>query len=49
MSKKGGDKGGKEKEVANLYKELAALRPSSDFEPSTDDYEKAIKVYLFTF
>jgi len=44
MSKKGGDKGGKEKEVANLYKELAALRPSSDFEPSADDYEKAIKV-----
>jgi len=44
MSKKGADKGGKEKETANLYKELAALRPSADFDPSTDDYEKAIKV-----
>eukprot|EP00092_Neocalanus_flemingeri_P002840 GFUD01003038.1.p1 GENE.GFUD01003038.1~~GFUD01003038.1.p1 ORF type:complete len:670 (+),score=255.64 GFUD01003038.1:44-2053(+) len=44
MSKKGGDKGGKEKEISILYKELAALRPSSDFEPSTEDYEKAIKV-----
>jgi len=43
MSKKG-DKGGKEKETANLYKELAALRPSADFDPSSDDYEKAIKV-----
>ena len=44
MSKKGADKGGKEKETANLYKELAALRPSADFDPSSDDYEKAIKV-----
>jgi len=44
MSKKGADKGGKEKEIANLYKELAALRPSADFDPSLEDYEKAIKV-----
>jgi len=44
MSKKSGDKGGKEKEISNLYKDLAALRPSADFEPSTEDYEKAIKV-----
>ena len=45
MSKKGGDKGGKEKEISNLYKELAALRPSADFDPSTEDYEKAVKVW----
>jgi len=44
MSKKGNDKGGKEKEISNLYKELAALRPSADFDPSTEEYEKAIKV-----
>ena len=44
MSKKGADKGGKEKEISNLYKELAALRPSADFDPSTEEYEKAIKV-----
>ena len=44
MSKKGADKGGKEKEISNLYKELGALRPSADFDPSTEEYEKAIKV-----
>lgn len=44
MSKKGGDPAAKEKTTANLYKELAALRPSADFDPSTEDYEKAIKV-----
>lgn len=47
MSKKGGDKGGKEKgpvDTSAYYKELAALRPSDDFDPSIEDYEKAIKV-----
>ena len=48
MSKKGADKGGKEKEISNLYKELAALRPSADFDPSTEEYEKAIKVGKIT-
>jgi len=47
MSKKGGDKGGKDKgpvDTSSLYKELAALRPSDDFDPAVEDYEKAIKV-----
>lgn len=34
----------KEKELGKLYKELAALRPSDDFEPEVEDYEKAVKV-----
>ena len=47
MSQKGGpDKGGKEKEVSALYKDLHALRPTADFEPSNEDYEKAVKVIL---
>ena len=47
MSKKGG--GGtanKKEEVSSLYKDLAALRPSEDFDPATEDYEKAVKVML---
>jgi len=47
MSRKGGKDGGgidKEKELGKLYKELAALRPTDDFEPEVEDYEKAVKV-----
>jgi len=44
MSKRGANKEGREKQISDLYKELAALRPSADFEPTTEDYEKAIKV-----
>jgi len=44
MSKKGAEKGNKEQEISKLYKELAALRPSADFDPAQEDYEKAIKV-----
>ena len=36
MSKRGGKEGGgmdKEKELGKLYKELASLRPSDDFDP----------------
>merc|ERR1719244_707417 len=36
--------GNKEQEISKLYKELAALRPSADFDPAQEDYEKAIKV-----
>ena len=46
MSKKGAEKGNKEQEISKLYKELAALRPSADFDPAQEDYEKAIKVRL---
>jgi len=34
----------KEKEIGKLYKELAALRPSEEFDPEVEDYERAIKV-----
>jgi len=44
MSKKGAEKGNKEQEISKLYKELAAIRPSADFDPAQEDYEKAIKV-----
>ena len=44
MSKKGGGAGNKKEEVSSLYKDLAALRPQEDFEPSTEEYEKAVKV-----
>jgi len=45
MSKKGADKGGgKTEDITKLYKELSALRPSADFDPAVEDYEKAIKV-----
>ena len=48
MSKKGGGGGAanKKEEVSSLYKDLAALRPSEDFDPATEDYEKAVKVML---
>merc|ERR1719244_1304180 len=36
--------GNKEQEISKLYKELAALRPTADFDPAQEDYEKAIKV-----
>ena len=42
MSKKGGGAANKKEEVSSLYKDLAALRPTEDFDPSTEDYEKAI-------
>jgi len=48
MSKKGGKDGGgqmdKEKELGKLYKELGALRPTEDFDPEQEDWEKAVKV-----
>ena len=44
MSKKGGGTANKKEEVSSLYKDLAALRPQEDFEPSTEEYEKAVKV-----
>ena len=44
MSKKGGGAGNKKEEVSSLYKDLAALRPSEDFDPTSEDYEKAVKV-----
>lgn len=34
----------KEKELGKLYKELASLRPSDEFEPEQEDWEKAVKV-----
>ena len=42
MSKKG--PGDKKEEVSSLYKDLASLRPSDSFDPSPEDYEKAVKV-----
>ena len=44
MSKKGGGTANKKEEVSSLYKDLAALRPSEDFDPASEDYEKAVKV-----
>ena len=44
MSKKGGGTANKKEEVSSLYKDLAALRPSEDFDPTSEDYEKAVKV-----
>ena len=46
MSKKGGGtaSANKKEEVSSLYKDLAALRPSEDFDPAIEDYEKAVKV-----
>jgi len=44
MSKKGGGKERGPVDTTSLYKELAALRPSSEFDPQQEDYEKAIKV-----
>ena len=44
MSKKGGGTANKKEEISSLYKDLAALRPSEDFDPSSEDYEKAVKV-----
>ena len=41
MSKKGTID--KKEEISNLYKDLAALRPTEDFEPVQDDYDKAVK------
>ena len=45
MSKKG--PGDKKEEVSGLYKDLASLRPSDSFDPSPEDYEKAVKVSYF--
>ena len=42
MSKKGTID--KKEEISNLYKDLAALRPTEDFEPAQEDYDKAVKV-----
>ena len=42
MSKKGTID--KKEEISNLYKDLAALRPTEDFEPVQEDYDKAVKV-----
>ena len=42
MSKKGTID--KKEEISNLYKDLAALRPTEDFEPGQEDYDKAVKV-----
>jgi len=42
MSKKGTID--KKEEISNLYKDLAALRPTEDFEPVQDDYDKAVKI-----
>ena len=47
MSKKGTID--KKDEIASLYKDLASLRATEDFEPGQEDYEKAVKVGLFTF
>jgi len=44
MSKKGGGTANKKEEVSSLYKDLAALRPTEDFDPSTEEYEKAVKI-----
>ena len=44
MSKKGTID--KKEEISNLYKDLAALRPTEDFEPVQDDYDKAVKVCI---
>ena len=43
MSKKGGTVDKKD-EISSLYKDLAALRPSEDFDPSPEEYEKAVKI-----
>jgi len=42
MSKKGTID--KKEEISNLYKDLAALRPTEDFEPGQEDYDKAVKI-----
>ena len=47
MSKKGTID--KKDEIASLYKDLASLRATEDFEPGQEDYEKAVKVGLYTF
>ena len=47
MSKKGTID--KKDEIASLYKDLASLRATEDFEPGQEDYEKAVKVELYTF
>ena len=47
MSKKGTID--KKDEIASLYKDLASLRATEDFEPAQEDYEKAVKVGLYTF
>ena len=47
MSKKGTID--KKDEIASLYKDLASLRATEDFEPAQEDYEKAVKVELYTF
>ena len=44
MSKKGTID--KKEEISNLYKDLAALRPTEDFEPVQEDYDKAVKVFF---
>ena len=44
MSKKGTID--KKDEIASLYKDLASLRATEDFEPAQEDYEKAVKVEL---
>lgn len=44
MSKKGGGTANKKEEVSSLYKDLAALRPTEDFDPSIEEYEKAVKI-----
>ena len=44
MSKKGTID--KKEEISNLYKDLAALRPTEDFEPVQEDYDKAVKVHI---
>ena len=45
MSKKGTID--KKDEIASLYKDLASLRATEDFEPGQEDYEKAVKVVHF--
>ena len=47
MSKKGTID--KKDEIASLYKDLASLRATEDFEPGQEDYEKAVKVGLYTY
>ena len=42
MSKKGTVD--KKEEVSSLYKDLASLRPSDSFDPSPEDYERAVKI-----
>ena len=44
MSKKSGGAVDKKEEISSLYKDLAALRPTEDFDPSPEDYEKAVKI-----